>query len=668
VNLNSACSNGNKRVFTSVYKGGKWSFNITSDQQCNPVNNKLYGYIVNCLYQTPGNSTYTITSQYYLAYNLPTIWNISYTLLVSPKSYEVVPTPVYQINYSTGSILTLQQPNKTVFTEKGLPAGYRWTVDYNGVSRNSSSNEIYFYSIGTHSFTVPVLRNSSVTPDCNTRYTPTPGSGQATSGVIAHIQFSSNTTCYSYFTESGLPASNKLSWYVVYNGTNESAPASSNSVKFIIEHSGAYIGNYSFSVGDVNSSAASCAAAYVPTPSSGHLLEGENQSITFSLQSEVCTTTFDETGLPFGTKWYVDFNGTTENSTSNTIVFKTGTGTYPFSVSNILIQISNFGADIGSCEYKPIPSSGNIPAGSTTEKINFQKSCIYQFTYVSGGTSEGSTLTLHLDNLTKGDVILVADTINHRNASISDSFGDSFSTVVSNSSSKPEYYLWSATALSGGNDTITIKYPGAAYSYATAVGLQGYYLSTLKHYTSTSACSVNKFTPASGDFVFGICHSESATSVKNTTGFYSLPPSEPFASSEFSFSWTGGATTVPFSVTSGSSTAEVVFTISNTLPSPPPKYSVTFYESGLPAPFTWSVTYNGVSDKSSTSPITISTSSSGSHTYTANDGFHDYCSGGKVYKKVYAPSPPASGSLTAPGGSTTIKYVYSTTGPTKLTC
>ena len=374
VNLNSACSNGNKRVFTSVYKGGTWSFNMTSDQQCNPVNNKLYGYIVNCLYQTPGNSTYTITSQYYLAYNLPTIWNISYTLLVSPKSYEVVPAPVYQINYSTGSILTLQQPNKTVFIEKGLPAGYRWTVDYNGVSRNSISNEIYFYSVGTHSFTVPVLQNSSITPDCYTRYTPAPGAGQATSGTTTYIQFSSNTTCYSYFTESGLPSG--FNWNVTYDGVTK--VSGSSNIEFITINPGGYGGNFSYSVPDIKTTSAACTEIYIPSPSSGYLAAGTNQSVVFTLTSDTCITTFDENGLPSGHAWTVDYNGTTETSSTDKITFTSAPGTPSYSVS----APSNSSATLDCTTYYfPSPSSGHLTAG-TSLSISFSSKthCTTTFT------------------------------------------------------------------------------------------------------------------------------------------------------------------------------------------------------------------------------------------------------------------------------------------------
>ena len=407
VNLNSACTNGNNRVFTSTYSSGKWSFNITSDQQCNPINSQLYGYIVNCLYQTPGNETYTIASQYYLAYNLPTIWNISYSLLVSPKSYQVVPTPVYQINYSTGSILTLQQPNKTTFIEKGLPKGYKWYLSYNGVNRSSTVNNIYFYSIGKHNFNVYTLSNSSVIPDCYTTYTPTPSSGSVTSGTTTYLQFIGITTCYSYFKQSGLPKG--LNWNVTYNkiigSTYMSRPLTPNSggslnpnnnseIEFITNNTGGFGGNFSFSVPNIKTTSAACTKVYEPAPSSGYLLAGTNESIIFSLYSDTCITTFKETGLPTNKEWDVDYNGTTKTSTKSTITFVTHPGSLPYFVS--APSNSSLGC---TTNYVASPASGNLNASSSLS-ISFSSttSCITTFT--ESGLPSGYNWKITYDSMT----------------------------------------------------------------------------------------------------------------------------------------------------------------------------------------------------------------------------------------------------------------------------
>jgi hypothetical protein len=684
VNLNNACTNGNKKVFTSVYNGGQWSFNITSDQQCTPVNNKLYGYIVNCLYQTPGNQTYTITSQYYLAYNLPTVWNISYSLLVSPKSYQVVPTPVYQINYSTGSILTFQHPNRTTFIEKGLPNGYKWSMTFDHISRTSSSSNIYYYSPGTHSFEVSTLSNRSSTSDCYTIYTSAPGSGSETSGTTTYIEFTGVTTCNSYFKQTGLP--DGINWNVTYDGilgstSNQGASASTQNgyvnvisgslMEFITSNNGGFGGNFFYSVSDVHTSC----STYTPTPSSGYLLAGTNQTVSFS-NSKCITkiTTFNEGGLPAGIPWSVDYNGTTKTSTVSEINFTGLTGTYSFSVSTSFspsILINN--QPVGSCSYVPVPSSGNIPAGQV-EKITFVKSCKQFFTYVSGGTST-SSLVIMLKNVSRGEKILVSNFINFGStggsAVISDSFGDSFYTTQSHFSQNAQIYYssWEATASNTGNDTITITYPHPVTSYATAIGLVGYYLDTLNYYVNPNSCSITSITPNPGEFVFGICHAGGASSVDNTSGFYSMPPSESFAASEYSLHWPGGSTTVPFTVINSLTPIDDVLTISNVSPTT----SATFSETGLPAGSSWSIFYHYTTFSSSSSSITAY-STNGSYSFTAENAIGVVCSStspavfGVYYEYNYSPSP-SQGTVTTPGSQTiTYNKVSGTGTKTSVTC
>ncbi len=552
VDLNSACSNGNQRVFTSTYKGGVWSFNITSDQDCNPINNQLYGYIVNCIYQTPGNETYTITSQYYLAYNLPTIWNISYSLLVAPKSYEVVPTPVYQINYSTGSILTLQQPNKTIFKETGLPVNYTWSVNYDKVARSSSSNTIYFYSTGTNSFIIPVLSNHSATSDCYTTYTPSPSNGEAISGTETYIQFTGNTTCYTYFKQTGLPSG--LNWNVTYDGitgstsqpkpttanTGGSAVSSSNSViEFITNVEGGFGGNFSYYVPNIKTTSAACTSVYEPNPSFGYILAGTNESITFSLSSYTCVTTFTESGLSKGHLWNVDYNGTTRTSTSN-IEFTTGQG----SLSYIVSAPSN--SSNGCTEsYTATPSSGSLTAGQSLS-ISFSHSiyCITTFTEsglpsgykwqvkFDGNTksSTGSTITFNTSegsfswsasaasSSSSGCTTTYSSKSGTDNAgkSVSVSFSSSISCTTTFSQSGGSGLKWGVTYdgiteyASGGN-SITISTPPGSYK-ATA-SIPGY------------NCSTNSATVSAGS-------SFSFNSWSCTTNFY-LSSSTPLPSSNY---------------------------------------------------------------------------------------------------------------------------------------
>ncbi len=411
LNLNSACSNGNRRIFTTNYTGGSLLVNMTSDENCNPINNELYGYVVNCMYQSPGNKTFSISSQYYLAYNLPTLWNISYTILVSPKSYGVVPVPVYQVGNSVGSILSLYPPASTQFSEIGLPNGYTWKVIYDNIPESSSKPTIgYTLESGTYSFSIPTLSNSSSVPDCTSTYTPSPSSGALKTGYSVSITFLASTQCISVFSESGLPNSTssttttpggtttppggggvgggktksppppsslpssqqsdplEYQWTVNYNGFNESS--STPHITFT-----APSGSYVFKVYNITVSASSpgCSYEYVASPSSSSLTAGDNESISFS-EKYVCVpvnTIFDEQNLPSGASWDVTYNGTTLSSTSSSITFSTLYGSYQYTGYSV-VAVNSSG---WQCTYTPSPSSSVLTADNTYTITFSSSSC-----------------------------------------------------------------------------------------------------------------------------------------------------------------------------------------------------------------------------------------------------------------------------------------------------
>ncbi len=323
LNLDSTCSNGNQRVFTSKYAGsGQFELNISSDEECNPINNKLYGYIVNCMFQTPGNTTFTTASSYYLAYNLPTLWNVSYTLLVSPKTYNMVPVPVYTINAPFGKYLSFN-PAAT-FQESGLPSGVSWTVTYDGITKSSVSSSISFIlPAGTsHAFTAYPVTYAGCT------YTPAPSSGNLFSGGLQEIVYT-ETYCTTTFAETGLPTGTNWSVDMVYKtGPNKPTVvytgwSTSGAITIVTPP-----GNYAFEVSSINIGGCS----YGPSPNGGTgLIAGSTEYISYPA---ICETTFIESGLPLNTAWTATYNGTSENSKgSNKIAFSTeGGGTWPYTI------------------------------------------------------------------------------------------------------------------------------------------------------------------------------------------------------------------------------------------------------------------------------------------------------------------------------------------------
>ena len=111
------------------------------------------------------------------------------------------------------------------------------------------------------------------------------------------------------------------------------------------------------------------------------------------LAVEKYQVTFSETGLPSGTSWAVTFNGTTNESNTNTIVFTGTNGSYQFTVAAI-------------SGYTVSPSSGTVfvNGSSVTEKITFtvkpSSTSKYQVSFVETGLPSGASWSITIDSMT----------------------------------------------------------------------------------------------------------------------------------------------------------------------------------------------------------------------------------------------------------------------------
>ena len=229
------------------------------------------------------STTYSGTKPNY-AYSINTLSNstgaCTTTYTPSPSSGTLTAGSTQSISFSGSTTCT------TTFTESGLPSGYKWNVTYNSVLKSSTSSTITYSTTYTgtqpsYSYTVPTLSNSSA--GCTTTYTPSSSpSSPVAVGSLVSVTFTPLTTCTTTFTESGLPGG--YTWSVDYGGTTYSA-SSGSQIQFTTAP-----GTYSFSVSPVDESPlTSCAATiveyyvYSPSPSSGSLVAGSPQSITYSL-------------------------------------------------------------------------------------------------------------------------------------------------------------------------------------------------------------------------------------------------------------------------------------------------------------------------------------------------------------------------------------------------
>jgi Divergent InlB B-repeat domain len=124
------------------------------------------------------------------------------------------------------------------------------------------------------------------------------------------------------FAETGLPSSSP--WSVIVGNVTLNGTTSTLSVPLPD-------GSYPFAVAPV--------PGYSATPASGEVtVTGANVTVDIAFQGlarGMYQVWFNETGLPTGTSWTVQLNGSTSTTTSDSIAFVRPNGTYDFSVDSV---------------------------------------------------------------------------------------------------------------------------------------------------------------------------------------------------------------------------------------------------------------------------------------------------------------------------------------------
>ena len=171
------------------------------------------------------------------------------------------------------------------------------------------------------------------------------------------------------FSETGLPQN--LSWYVLVNevGTTADSP----NITFSEPN-----GTYSYLVGDSH--------GFPVTPQQGDfVVNGTGIHISVQFAVPYYNVTFEETGLPRGFNWQIDFAGKTVQMNSSSYEFREYNGSHPFTIAS------------GNSTYRPVPSSGVIvvSGSNVTESIVFKK-VEYTVTFVEQGLATGTTWNVNV--------------------------------------------------------------------------------------------------------------------------------------------------------------------------------------------------------------------------------------------------------------------------------
>ena len=196
------------------------------------------------------------------------------------------------------------------FTEAGLPVGTNWSVVFGATTENSTTPTIVFVEPnGSYSYTLGIVAG----------FVPGTSQGHVTlAGAGASIGVTFTTKLYTvYFNETNLPTG--TDWSVTVNSTEKSGTGSS--IQFQESN-----GTYDYTLGVVS--------GWVPPTNAGQFtVNGSSDSVAVPFSQVVYNVTFTEHGLPTkgtATRWFVAFDGTLRNTTSTSITFPAGNGTFTY--------------------------------------------------------------------------------------------------------------------------------------------------------------------------------------------------------------------------------------------------------------------------------------------------------------------------------------------------
>ena len=209
------------------------------------------------------------------------------------------------------------------FHADGLPNGVSWVVEFNGSLGSSDTPWIYFSSVsGDYPFAVALLSPG---------WSAAPSSGRAsvTHNTTIAVQVLSHSPAFSLFlTENGVPAG--IDWSVNLSGITYT---SEEPTLFV---TGLAPGHYSWAV--------TPPTGYRAQPAGGEVsLLNRSISLGVTFSPVLYAVTFTERGLPAGTLWAVEVNGVVLGSTTTSITFWVGPGSFLYRVG----YIAGWSPDLG---------------------------------------------------------------------------------------------------------------------------------------------------------------------------------------------------------------------------------------------------------------------------------------------------------------------------------
>ncbi len=505
------------------------------------------------------------------------------------------------------------------FTESGLPSGTLWSVALGGTSSNSSGTSLAFgESNGTYAYVVanvPGWRADAYR-------------GAITvSGVALALSVVWTATTYAVtFTESGLTL--PTSWSVTLGG---SATASSTAQVAFSEPNG----SYAYSIGSIPGYSIAPAAATIA-------VEGRpvGVAITFAVAAgPTYPVTFTESGLSAGTAWSVTMRGTSTGSTGTRIGYAEPNGTFTFRIGNL--SGWHAASYTGSATVSGAPVSVPITWSSVTYALTFTESGLpstTNWTVKAGATTEtaraasiafsepNGTLNYTVTDVPGFRASAYAGTLNvqGRSVAVAISWVRVAYSIVFTESGLSNGTAWSVALggllVSSTSARVAFAEPNGTFTYRVEP-VAGWRASSYSGSLTVSGASVAlalTWTPVTYAVTFtesGLPSGTPWSVALGGTSSNSSGTSLAFGESNGTYAyvvanvpgWRADAYRGAITVSGVALALSVVWTATT--------YAVTFTESGLTLPTSWSVTLGGSATASSTAQVAFS-EPNGSYAYS----------------------------------------------------
>ena len=268
------------------------------------------------------------------------------------------------------------------FTAVGLPVGTSWAVTANGTPLTGTRTTLSIVEpVGSGPYSVPPIAGYVLANASGTFVVPS----SPVAPVTVPIVFSLPTYTVQ-FTEQGLPTDK--AWEVRLG--QQLLTGSAGTPVSVQELNG----SYPYIVPGV--------PGFIPTEPTGEVnVTGANVSVTVVFIVATFPVKFTENGLPAGTTWSVDLNGSVQASGTTTITFSEANGSYAYSVTS---TNPTYGA-VGGLVTVDGPGPGQTVAFSrVTFSVAFTETGLpvaTNWTVVLNGssaTSAGATITFQVPN------------------------------------------------------------------------------------------------------------------------------------------------------------------------------------------------------------------------------------------------------------------------------